>query len=120
MRRKIVELPRAERRRGLLHLAVELHEHRLHRAHDERQRHEEQREHDRRPGVGHVDADRALGPYSASSVRPATIVGQRERQVDERVDEALAAGTRRGPAPRPMSVPITALIERHDQRGDRA
>ena len=32
-----------------------------------------------------------FGPYRASSVSPATIVGQRERQVDERVDDSLAA-----------------------------
>ncbi len=31
-----------------------------------------------------------IGPYSASSVNPATIVGQREREVDERVHETLA------------------------------
>ena len=36
--------PRAERLGGLLDLALELHQHRLHRAHDERQRHEQQRQ----------------------------------------------------------------------------
>ena len=40
----VVSSLRAERARGLLHLAVELEQHRLHRPHDERQRHEEQRE----------------------------------------------------------------------------
>ena len=48
MRRKVANVRGAERGGRLLHLAVELEQHRLHRAHDERQRHEEQREHDRR------------------------------------------------------------------------
>ena len=48
MRRKVVERPGAERGRRLLHLAVELEQHGLHRADDERQRHEEEREQDRR------------------------------------------------------------------------
>ena len=38
--------PGAERRRGLLHLGVELEQHRLHRADHERQGHEQQRHHD--------------------------------------------------------------------------
>ena len=42
-RRKTVDLRGAERPRGLLHLRVELEQHGLHRPHDERQRHEEQR-----------------------------------------------------------------------------
>ena len=42
------QVRRAERVRGLLDLGVELLEHRLNRAHDERQRHEHHREHDRR------------------------------------------------------------------------
>ena len=56
------ELARAERARRLLHLAVELDQHRLHRPHDERQRHEQQREEDRRAGEGEVDADRRVRP----------------------------------------------------------
>ena len=48
IRRNVGELARAERARRLLHLGVELEQHRLHRAHDERQRHEEQRQEDRR------------------------------------------------------------------------
>ena len=59
IRRKIVKLAGAERRGRLLHLAVELDQHRLHRAHDERQRHEQQRQHDADARVGDVDADRA-------------------------------------------------------------
>jgi hypothetical protein len=73
-RRKIVT-SRAQRRGRLLHLAVELHEHRLDRAHDERQRHEQQRQQDRPASSRCVDADRAVGPTSASRMMPATIVG---------------------------------------------
>ena len=62
IRRKVVRGVGAERRGGLLHLAVELDQHGLHRAHDERQRHEQQRQRDRRLGERDVDADRALGP----------------------------------------------------------
>ena len=48
----------AERMRRLLELGIELLQDRLHRADDERQRHEHHRENDRRPREGHVDADR--------------------------------------------------------------
>src|SRR6266576_5767267 len=49
----------AERRCSLLHLAVQLDQHRLYRANDERKRHEEQRHEDAPPRVGDVDADAA-------------------------------------------------------------
>ena len=52
----------AERRRRLLDLLVELDQHRLHRAHDERERHEQQRDDHRAPREGEVDAERAVGP----------------------------------------------------------
>ena len=42
MRRKIVKRPGAERRGRLLHLPVELEQHRLHGAHHEGQRHQQQ------------------------------------------------------------------------------
>ena len=61
-RRNVVELGGAERAGRLLHLRVELLQHGLHRADDERQRDEQQREHDRRPRVGDVDADRRARP----------------------------------------------------------
>ena len=60
IRRKIVDGLGAERRGGLLDLAVERHQHGLHRAHDERQRHEQQRQRDADPRVGDVDPDRAV------------------------------------------------------------
>ena len=90
IRRKVVERPGAERGGRLLHLAVELEQHRLHGAHDERQRHEQQREHDRRAGVGDMDAERALRPVEREQHEPGDDRRQRERQVDHRVDELLA------------------------------
>ena len=46
---------RTKRRGSFLHLAVQLEQHRLHRSHDERQGHEEQREDD--PGALQADVD---------------------------------------------------------------
>ena len=45
IRRNVVNALGAERLGGLLGLALEADQHRLDRAHDERQRHEQQREH---------------------------------------------------------------------------
>ena len=61
-RRKVVKLRGPERRGRLLHLPVELDQDRLHRPDDERQRHEQQRQHDGEARVGHVDAERAARP----------------------------------------------------------
>ena len=58
-RRNVVALDAPSELRRLLHLGVELQQHGLHRPDDERQRHEQQREHDRRPRERDVDADRA-------------------------------------------------------------
>ena len=69
IRRKMVNRLGAERGGGLLHLAVELEQHRLHGAHDERQRHEQQRDDDAGPGVGQVDADRALRAVERRAAR---------------------------------------------------
>ena len=77
--------------RGFLRLEVELEQHRLHRAHDERQRLEEQREHDRLPRERDVDAERRLRPVEREQRQAGDDRRQRERQVDDRVDEALAA-----------------------------
>ena len=90
IRRKVVSAGRAERRRGLLHLAVELEQHGLHRPHDERQRHEQQRQDDRRPRADDVDAGRAVGPVERQQRDAGDDRRQREGQVDERVDDALA------------------------------
>ncbi len=48
----------AERRRGLLDLAVDLLQHRLHGAHHERQADEDQRDDDAERRVGDLDAER--------------------------------------------------------------
>ena len=59
-RRKVVEVRGAQRCRGLLDLAVELDEHRLHRADDERERDEGQGD-DEAPASGvEVQPDRAV------------------------------------------------------------
>ena len=52
----------AERGRRLLHLLVHLHQQRLHRADDEGQGDEAERDDDRDPGEGDVEAERAVGP----------------------------------------------------------
>ena len=71
------ERARAERRGRLLHLAVELEQHGLHGADDERQRHEEQRdEHGRSARERDVQADAARSARRARAASgPATIVG---------------------------------------------
>ena len=46
------------------------------------------------------DAERALGPVEREQREPGDDRRQREGQVDQRVDDALARGTRRAPAPR--------------------
>ena len=84
------ERARPQGRGGLLHLAVELEEDGLDRPHDERERHEEQRQRDRGPRVGDVHADRALRPVDGEQRQPGDDRRQRERQVDDRVDGALA------------------------------
>ena len=48
----------AEGRRGLLDLALDLLDHRLHRAHDERQADEDQRDEDAERRVGDLDPER--------------------------------------------------------------
>ena len=56
---------RAERRGRLLRLAVDLHQHGLHGAHDERQRHERERDDQRGAGGVEVQADRAARAVEA-------------------------------------------------------
>ena len=90
-RRKMVELRGAERPGRLLHVLVELVQDGLHGSNDERERHEEQREHDRRASERDVDADRRSGAVQRQEHEARDDGGQRERQVDHRVDEALAA-----------------------------
>ena len=70
--------------------AVELLQHGLDGADDERQRHEQERHHDRDPSEGDVDPDRAHRPVEREQRQPRDDRWQREREVDERVDEALA------------------------------
>ena len=57
---------------------------------DERQRHEQQREDDRHARADDVDAGRAVGPVERQQRDARDDRRQREGQVDERVDDALA------------------------------
>ena len=84
----------AEARRGLLELGLEVLEHGLHRAHHERQADEGERHGDAERRVGDLDAERLEQPADPAVLREqrrerdARDRGrQRERQVDERVDE---------------------------------
>ena len=86
----------AERRRGLLDLAVEVLQHRLHRAHHERQADEDQRDQDAERREGDLDAPRreqAADPAVRGIERGKRDAGdrrrQRERQVDRRVEQRL-------------------------------
>ena len=67
------------------------------------------------PGVRDVDADRAVRPVEREQRQPGDDRRQRERQVDQRVDDALAREPVTHEHPRDRSCPMTALIE-HDRR----
>ena len=94
-RRNVTKRRGPERGGRLLGLAVELAQHRLHAAHDERQRHERERDDDGRARVGDVDADRAALAVERDQREPGDDRRQREGQVDDRVDEALAENSSR-------------------------
>ena len=57
-RREGLQAAGAERRRGLFEFRIQILEHRLHGAHDERQADESQRDHDAERRVGDLDAQR--------------------------------------------------------------
>ena len=90
MRRNMVNRLAPERRGRLLDLAVELGEHRLHGAHDERQRDEQEGEEDGRPGVGDVDAERAARPVERQQHEPGDDRRQGEGDVDQHLEHPLA------------------------------
>ena len=107
----------AERAGRLLHLAVELDQHRLHRPHDERQRHEEQREEDRAAREGEVDADRGARPVERRAAGgPATIVGSANGRSMTAFTTDLPRKSSRT-STQAVIVPSTAFDERGD-RGD--
>ena len=107
----------AERLGGLLGLALEAHQHGLDRAHHERQRHEQQREHDRDPRVGDVDADRPARPVEREQDEAGHDRRQRERQVDQPVDDPLAGELVADEHPGDHR-PDDGVDGRHDQRDD--
>ena len=79
-----------ERGRRLLHLLVQLHQQRLHGAGDEGQGDEAEGDDDRDPGEGDVEPDRAFRPVEGEQGEAGDDRRQREGQVDQRVDGALA------------------------------
>ena len=101
---------RAERGGRLLHVAVELEQHRLHGADDERQRDEQQGEHDRRPacrrGSGRTGSWARTGSAASG---PATIVGSANGRSISELTELLPGKSSRTSI-QAMIVPITALI----------
>ncbi len=84
------ERARTERGGGVLHLAIEGRHHRLDRPDRERQRDEDQREHDADLGVGDVDAERAVDPVQRQQRQPGHDRRERERQVDQDIDDRTA------------------------------
>jgi hypothetical protein len=119
-----LELTRPERARGLLHLRVELEQHRLHGPHHERQRHEEERQVDRPAGERHVrrevdepevDVERRLDSVEGDDHEADHDRRQGERQVDDRVDETLAAEVVPNEHPRDHR-PEHAVRERGERR----
>ena len=100
---------RPERGRGLLDVGLELLQHRLHRAHDEGQRDEGQREEDRALGVGDVDPDRALRTVEGQQHQAGDDRRQRERDVDEDVEDRALPQNRSRTSTQAMAVPMTTL-----------
>ena len=90
MRRRIVKTARAERRGSFLHLAVELDQHRLHGADDERQRHEEERHQHAPARVCRIHVHGAARSVQREQRQTGNDRRQGKRQVDQRVHEPLA------------------------------
>ena len=118
-----VEAARAEARRGLLDLGVEIFDDRLQRPDDERQADEDERDRDaerRESDLDPVSVERPAQPAVRRVERRQRDAGhrrrQRERQVDQRVDDAPCRESRSAPAPTPRAKPNTALTQRRDQR----
>src|SRR5207245_8207181 len=80
-----------ERLGRLLHLPVELEQHWLNGADDEGERHEEQRQHQPRSLKGDIHAEGAVWPVELQKNESSHDRGQGERQVDDRIEEPLAA-----------------------------
>ncbi len=92
-----VEATGAEGLGGILQVALHLQQRRLHGAHHERHADQRQRDGDADPGVGHLDAERLEVLADPAVLREhrrerdaGDRGGQRERHVDQRVDELAA------------------------------
>ena len=126
-RAKVCSRRGAERRGGLLDLAVEVLQHRLHRAHDEGQADEDQRDDDAERRVGDLDAERrrAARRSSRSAHRARSARCRRPRSAARRAGRpGRRAGAAResgsAPAPRRRACPKTTLTQRGDERGAEA
>ena len=106
-----------ERGGGLLHLPIDLHQDRLHRPDHERKRHEEQRHDHSHSGVGGVDPNRGVGPVESQEDEARDDCRQSERQVDDRVEEPLAAEVVTNEHPRDQR-PHHRVDRNDDHRGD--
>ena len=80
-------------------------------------RHEQQGHDHGHPGEGDVDAHRAVGPVEGQQRQPGDDRGQRERQVDERVDHALAGKLVAHEHPGDQRSE-QGVDQHHDHRGD--
>ena len=89
-RRKVVKRLAPRDGSSLLDVEVELLEHRLHRADDEREGDEGERQEHRPAGAGDVDPDRALRPVEREQHQAGDDRRQREGDVDDDVDQAAA------------------------------
>jgi hypothetical protein len=94
---------------------VEFEQHRLHRADDERERDEQQGHADAPLGVLQMEFHRTSGPVERQHHQARHDGGQRERQVDHRVDEPLAAELVAGEHPRHQK-PEDRVDHRHADR----
>ena len=98
----------AERGGRLLDVAVEVGQHRLHGAHRERQRDEQQRDEDAAPRADEVDADRAVAAVERQQHQAGHDRRQRERDVDD-VSSTCLPGNWSRTSTQATSVPMTAL-----------
>jgi len=99
----------------ILHLAIELEQDRLHRAHHERQRHEQESDQDSPALETHVHTDRRLRPVEGKQRQARNDRREGERELDERVDDALTREAVADEGPRDRR-PGNGVHERDDER----
>ena len=110
---------RPSERGRLLHLGVELEQHRLHGAHDERQRHEQQRQHDAGAACRRGRAERAVRPVQREQRQAGDDRRQRERQVDRARRRRACPRNSSRTSTQAISVPSDRVDGGHEQRDAR-